>query len=40
VQHGQLTSVPICEVANQQRRVPTDHDLIRAARAVGTCFGD
>ncbi len=40
VQHGQMTSVAIEEVANRQRLVPPDHDLVRAARAVGTCFGD
>ena len=40
VQHGQMTSVPVEEVANRQRLVPKEHDLVRAARAVGTCFGD
>lgn len=40
VQHGALTSVPIDDVANKQRLVPPDFDLLRAARAVGTCFGD
>jgi len=40
MQKGQLTSVPIDEVANRQRLVPLDHPLIDAARAVGTCFGD
>ena len=40
VQQGGITSVPISEVADQQRRVPADHELIRIARSVGTCFGD
>lgn len=40
VQHGAMTSVSIEEVANKQRLVPPDHDLICAARAVGTSFGD
>jgi 6-phosphofructokinase 1 len=40
VQHGELTSVPIEEVADRQRLVPTDHELLKAARAVGTSFGD
>jgi 6-phosphofructokinase 1 len=40
IQHGELTSVPINEVADKQRLVPPDHELIKAARAVGTCFGD
>jgi 6-phosphofructokinase 1 len=40
VQRGAMTSVPIEEVANKQRLVPRDDRLVRAARAVGTCFGD
>lgn len=39
-QHGRITSVPIESVAGQQRLVPLDHPLIKAARAVGTSFGD
>ncbi|MBN1960346.1 MAG: 6-phosphofructokinase [Deltaproteobacteria bacterium] len=37
---GKINSVPISEVANKVRTVPTDHIMVRAARAVGTCFGD
>jgi 6-phosphofructokinase 1 len=37
---GRIDSVMIASVAGKQRRVPTDHALIRAARAVGTEFGD
>lgn len=40
VQHGALTSVPITDVAEKQRLVPVEDDLVRAARAVGTSFGD
>lgn len=40
VQHGSVISVPITEVAGQQRLVPLDNDVITAARSVGTCFGD
>ncbi len=40
MQNGRLTSVPISEVADQQRTVPPDHPLIAACRAVGVCFGD
>jgi len=40
MQNGQLTSVPLAEVAGRQRTVPPDHPLITASRAVGTCFGD
>ena len=39
VQHGQLTHVSIEEVADKQRLVPADHELIKAARSVGSCFG-
>jgi len=39
-QGGQTTSVPISEVAGKIRTIPTDHPLISAARAIGTCFGD
>lgn len=39
-QQGKLAQVPIESVANQQRKVPHDHPLISAARAVGTSFGD
>ena len=38
--HGGLSSVPLASVAGKTRTVPRNHDLIRAARAVGTCFGD
>jgi 6-phosphofructokinase 1 len=35
-----VTSVPIEEVAGRLKRVPLDHPLLRAARHVGTNFGD
>ena len=40
MQKGKVTSVPISEVAGKVRTVPPDHELIQAARAVGTCFGN
>lgn len=40
MQKAQIVSVPLADVAGQQRRVPLDNPLIAAARAVGTCFGD
>lgn len=40
LQGGKLTSIPIQRVANKQRLVPRDGQLIRAARAVGTSFGE
>ena len=39
-QKGAICSVPIPEVAGKTRTVPQDHDLIGAARSVGTAFGD
>jgi ATP-dependent phosphofructokinase / diphosphate-dependent phosphofructokinase len=40
MRNNQITSVPFAEVAGKQRLVPLDHPLIKAARGVGTCFGD
>jgi phosphofructokinase-like protein len=39
-QQGKICSVPIQDVAGKTRTVPPEYDLIRAARAVGTSFGD
>ena len=39
VNHGVMGSVSLEKVAGKTRRVPRDHELIRAARSVGTCFG-
>ena len=38
--NGQIQSISIHEIAGRVRNVPTDHILVRAARAIGTCFGD
>ncbi|MAE60904.1 MAG: 6-phosphofructokinase [Planctomycetaceae bacterium] len=35
-----VTDVDILRAADTQRTVPVDHPLVRAARAVGTSFGD
>jgi 6-phosphofructokinase 1 len=40
VQEGQIRSVPIESVADQQRTVPPDDPFIAMGRAVGTCMGD
>jgi 6-phosphofructokinase 1 len=32
--------VPLEEVVGQRKMVPMDHPMIRAARGVGSCFGD
>jgi 6-phosphofructokinase 1 len=37
---SEITSVPIEQVAGKVKLVPPDHPLIRAARRVGTNFGD
>ena len=37
---GGLDCVEIASVAGKQRKVPVDHPMISAARAVGTVFGD
>ncbi len=37
---NEVTSVPIEQVAGKLKLVPLDHPLIRAARRVGTNFGD
>ena len=36
----EIVPVPIAEAAGRQRLVPPDHQLVGAARAVGTSFGD
>jgi len=40
MQNGQMTSVPVAEVADRQRLVPLDHPLVLACRATGVTFGD
>ncbi|MGB8226043.1 MAG: ATP-dependent 6-phosphofructokinase [Sedimentisphaerales bacterium] len=37
---GELSSVPLSQVAGKIRTVPKNDPLIKAARAVNTCFGD
>ncbi len=39
LKNGQLSSIPLGQVAGRIRTVPRDHDLLRAARAVNTSFG-
>ena len=39
LQGGQIGSVPIAEVANTQRKVPLEHELIAIARDIGGCLG-
>ena len=40
IQDGKVTSEQISAIAGQVRNVPHDAPLVRAAKAVGTCFGD
>lgn len=40
LQHGEIGSVAMSDVAHVQRTVPLDHDLIVTARDIGICFGD
>jgi 6-phosphofructokinase 1 len=39
-QAGEITSVPIAEVADKVRTIPRNYPLISAAREIGTSFGD
>ncbi len=39
-QNGRIDSVPISEVADKVRTIPPDYPTMRAARALGTSFGD
>ncbi|RMH23681.1 MAG: 6-phosphofructokinase [Planctomycetota bacterium] len=40
MRNGEVTDIDIRAVANKQRLVPRDHQLIEAAKSVGTCFGE
>lgn len=40
MQGGELTSVPISEVADRQRLVPSDDPLVEALKATGVSFGE
>lgn len=40
MRNNEITDIEILEAADKQRNVPLDDPLVRAARSVGTCFGD
>jgi phosphofructokinase-like protein len=40
VQQGRIVPVPLEDVAGEKKLVTVDHPLVKAARDVGTCFGD
>jgi 6-phosphofructokinase 1 len=35
-----IVAVPIKDIAGKNKLVPSDHEWVRSARSVGTCFGD
>jgi 6-phosphofructokinase 1 len=35
-----VTSIPLSEVADRTKIIPSDHYMLDTARLVGTCFGD
>ncbi len=40
LQSNRIVSVPIREAISRLKLVPPDHEMVKAARAVGTSFGD
>ncbi len=40
MRHGEVVTVPIPDAIARLRVVPSDHQLVHAARAIGTSFGD
>ncbi len=36
----QVVPIPLTDVAGKHKKIPLDHEWLRAARNVGTCFGD
>ncbi|MBN1786764.1 MAG: 6-phosphofructokinase [Sedimentisphaerales bacterium] len=40
LKNNKLSSVPLSQVAGKTRTIPKNHPLIKAGRAVNTCFGD
>ena len=40
LQKNHIVPVPIAEVVGKTRKVPKNHQWIKSARKVGTCFGD
>ena len=40
VKRNSLVTVPLKEVAKGPKTVPLNHPMIKAARSLGTCFGD
>jgi ATP-dependent phosphofructokinase / diphosphate-dependent phosphofructokinase len=40
IKDGAVTHIPLEDAADKQRLISLDNSLLRAARKVGTCFGD
>ena len=40
LQKNQIVAVPLEKVVGKTKKVPEDHQWIKSARRVGTCFGD
>lgn len=40
MQDNQIKSVPLREIAGKVKNIPLDHQMIKAGRDLGTCFGD
>ncbi len=40
VQGAHLTAFPLAEVATGPRLIPTNHELIKAGKEIGVCFGN
>lgn len=36
---GMVSSLPLSAIAGKTRKVPAEHELVKTARSVGTCFG-
>ena len=39
-EENKIVPVPIKKVASEPHYVPTDSDIVQAAREIGICFGD
>lgn len=40
IRNNEIVAVPLSDVAGKLKKVPTDHDLVQAARDIGISFGD
>jgi len=40
INNFQISSIPLIEIAGKHKTLPLDHEWLKAARNVGTCFGD